>query len=107
MRRVPSLHNSLITDNHRFMCFLYILCACFYLTTYFRDLSMSIHTVLSQSFFFFLLMFIYLAVLGLSSGMQDLVPDQGSNPGPLHWECGVLTTGPPGKSLHQSFLMAV
>ena len=26
-------------------------------------------------------------------------PDQGSNPGPLHWECGVLPTGPPGKSL--------
>ena len=25
-------------------------------------------------------------------------PDQGSNPGPLHWERGVLTTGPPGKS---------
>ena len=26
--------------------------------------------------------------------------DQGSNPGPLHLECGVLTTGPPGKSLY-------
>ena len=25
-------------------------------------------------------------------------PDQGSNPGPLHWECGVSTTRPPGKS---------
>ena len=25
--------------------------------------------------------------------------DQGSNPVPLHWECGVLTTGLPGKSL--------
>ena len=24
-------------------------------------------------------------------------PDQGSNPGPLHWELGVLATGPPGK----------
>ena len=24
--------------------------------------------------------------------------DQGSNPGPLHWEQGVLTTGSPGKS---------
>ena len=22
-------------------------------------------------------------------------PDQGSNPGPLHWEHGVLATGPP------------
>ena len=26
-------------------------------------------------------------------------PDQGSNPGSLHWECGVLAIGPPGKSL--------
>ena len=26
-------------------------------------------------------------------------PDQGSNPGPLHWEHGVLSTVPPGKSL--------
>ena len=26
-------------------------------------------------------------------------PDQGSNPGPLHREHGVLATGPPGKSL--------
>ena len=25
--------------------------------------------------------------------------NQGSNPGPLHRECGVLATGPPGKSL--------
>ena len=27
-------------------------------------------------------------------------PDQGSSPGPLNWERGVLTTGPPGKSLY-------
>ena len=26
-------------------------------------------------------------------------PDQGWNLGPLHWECGVLTTGPPRQSL--------
>ena len=26
-------------------------------------------------------------------------PDQGSNPGLLHWELGVLATGPPGMSL--------
>ena len=30
--------------------------------------------------------------------MLDLVPDQGLNSGPLHWEPGVLVTGPPGKS---------
>ena len=49
--------------------------------------------------FFFLIFFIYLAVPGLSCSMWDLVPDQGSNPDPLHWEHGVLATGPPGKSL--------
>ena len=33
-----------------------------------------------------------------SCGMWDLVPWPGIEPGPLHWEHGVLTTGPPGKS---------
>ena len=64
---------------------------------------------------------IYLAVIYLSCGTQDLYcctpdllvvayellvvargiwfPDQGSNLGPLNWELGVLVTGPPGKSL--------
>ena len=28
-----------------------------------------------------------------------LFPDQGSNPGPLHWDHGILATQPPGKSL--------
>ena len=28
-----------------------------------------------------------------------LIPDQGSNLGPLDWELGVLATGPPGESL--------
>ena len=63
-------------------------------------------------FFFSVCLFIYLAVLGLSCGMQDLqlqhagssvaacgimFPDQGSNPAPLNWERGVLATAPPGK----------
>jgi len=43
--------------------------------------------------------FIYLAVLGLSCDMWDPVPDQGLNPGPLHWKDEVLATGSPGKSL--------
>ena len=30
-------------------------------------------------------------------------PDQGSNPGPLHWEHGVLATGPLGQSLTRIF----
>ena len=32
------------------------------------------------------------------SAACGIFPDQGSNPGPLPWELGVLTTGPPGKS---------
>ena len=60
--------------------------------------------------------FISLAVLGLSCSMQDLpsllrhvrslavargiqFPDQGLNPGPLHWERRVLATEPPEMSL--------
>ena len=33
-------------------------------------------------------------------------PDQGSNPGPLHWESGVLPTGPPRKSQRVIFWVA-
>ena len=32
------------------------------------------------------------------------LPNQGSNQQPLHWEDGVLTTGPPGKSQESRFL---
>ena len=43
-------------------------------------------------------LFIWLCwVLVVAYGIQ--FPDQGSNPGPQHWERGLLTTGPPGKSL--------
>ena len=34
----------------------------------------------------------------LGCGMWDLVPWPGIKPRPLHWEGGVLATGPPGKS---------
>ena len=38
-------------------------------------------------------------LLKVSCGMWDLkFPDQGLNPGPLNWDRGVLSTGPPGKS---------
>ena len=52
---------------------------------------------------FFLI--VYLTMLGLHYGTRDfqsswdLVPDQGLNPGLLHWEPGVSATGPPGKFL--------
>ena len=31
-------------------------------------------------------------------------PDQGLNPAPLNWNCRVLVTGPPGKSLGCMYL---
>ena len=34
-------------------------------------------------------------------------PDQGWNPGPLHWECGVLATGPLAKSQMQCVLNGI
>ena len=37
--------------------------------------------------------------------MWDLVPWPGIEPGPLHWQHGVLATGPPGKSLFVVFTM--
>ena len=70
--------------------------------------------------FFFLCLFIYLAmrvlvaargIFSLHRGVWDLLvvlcgisfPDQGLNLGPLGWKHGVLATGPPGKSPWISF----
>ena len=58
---------------------------------------------LKLAFIYFFRLFIYLAASGLICNMQDLVPDQGLNPGPLHWELRVSATGPPGKSLKLTF----
>ena len=64
--------------------------------------------------FFFFLLNIYLAVPGLCCGVQDLwLQSVGSSsqsriePGPLHWEQGVLATGPPRKSFNIKFLKFV
>ena len=43
-------------------------------------------------FFFLINLFVYLAALGLSCSMWDLVPQTG-----VYWEPRVLVTGPPGK----------
>ena len=43
----------------------------------------------------------YMGSLVAACGIQ--FTNQGLNPGPLHWECRVLATGPPGKSLTQDF----
>ena len=55
---------------------------------------------------------IILKIFDLCYGMRNLLtetygilfPDQGWNLGPLHWDCGVLATGPPGKSNTCDFL---
>ena len=52
---------------------------------------------LSVHVFLFFLMFIYLAALGLSCSMWDLVPQSEIEPTPT--ACGVLATALPGKSL--------
>ena len=41
-------------------------------------------------------------LLVAACGIQ--LADQGFNQGPLHWECGVLAIGPPGKS--QSYILS-
>ena len=53
----------------------------------------------SPGVIFLLLLPLYLAAPGLSCGMWDLVTCPGIKPSPLHWEHGVLATGPLGQSL--------
>ena len=54
------------------------------------------------SIFFKKYLFIWVSwVFVAACGIQ--FPDQGSNPGLLHWECRVLAMGPPGKSLFSIF----
>ena len=52
--------------------------------------------------FFFFKFIWWQWVLAVAGGIK--FSDQESNPEPLHWECRVLTAGPPGKS-HQSFFL--
>ena len=46
---------------------------------------------------YLLYLFIWL-FLALAAACEIKFPDQGSTLGALHWELGVLATGPPGKS---------
>ena len=48
-----------------------------------------------RSFFFFLSFFFLCCAMWY---VGFWFPDHGWNPGPLQWKCGVLITGPPGKS---------
>ena len=43
--------------------------------------------------------------MNVSCDLWDPFPDKGWNPGPLHWEHGVLATGPPGKSCEFLFYL--
>ena len=49
-------------------------------------------------YLFFFLIFIYLAVLGCSFSLWDLVPWPGIEPRPLHWDQPSLSPWKPGKS---------
>ena len=53
--------------------------------------------------FFFLLIFIWLRWV-LVVARRILFLDQGSDPGLLRWECGVLASGPPEKLSNAYFL---
>ena len=59
-------------------------------------------TVLTASSWPYNRFFFFLIELGLRCGLWDLVPQPRP---PLHWECGVLATGPPRKSLHKAFFI--
>ena len=68
------------------------------------SLSWFIHFFLK---FFFNIYLFYLFIwlfLALATACGIKFPDQGSNPGPLHWEHRVLAAGPPGKSWFIHFL---
>ena len=50
-------------------------------------------------FLIFIYLFIHLTASVLAVVCGTYFPDQGLNPGPLHWEHGILAIGPPRKSL--------
>ena len=61
------------------------------------------HHLLSCSPGIFLNVFLWLCQV-LVVACRIYFPKQGLNPGPLHWEGGIVATGPPGKSLTKEFL---
>ena len=46
----------------------------------------------------FIYTYVYICMYLLDCAGSYSLQHAGSNPGPLHWEHGVLATGPPGKS---------
>ena len=55
-----------------------------------------------EGFFFFWLHWA-LETFYHNCGIRIYLLDQGLDLGPLYWECGVLATGPPGKSQARGF----
>ena len=90
---------------HRNSKALILQCSAFFMVQ-FSHPYMAIPHNLSIHFLFFRL-FIYLLVLFWPHCMAWHVgpsfPNQGLNPRPLQWKFGLLTTGPPGKSLSTIF----
>ena len=68
-------------------------------TTFGLEISQKDSEIIHDTAFFniYFYLFTWLGeVLVVACGIW--FPDQGSNPGSLHWECGVPATGAPGKS---------
>ena len=103
--------------NHNFLM---VLCSVF-IRLFSGQLQQSRQRSLFFNIYIYLfILFIYLVAPGLICGTWapllqlagklwhacgSQFPNQGSNPGPLHWECRVLTTVPPGKSLGRGFVV--
>ena len=68
-------------------------CCCFFSFLFFKYLFVWLHLVLGHSG----LQSSLQCVGSPSCSMRYLVPWPGMEPRPLHWEWGVLATGPPGK----------
>ena len=65
------------------------------------------HTALGKQVhtYTFICIYFLFGCAGLCRSTQDPVPWPGLEPGPPRWQCGVLATGPPGKSLvEESFV---
>ena len=62
-------------------------------TNYSDGISTLSFYIIAPDFLFFFKCLFFLAIPGLSCDLWD------RNPGSLHWECRVLSTGPPGKVL--------
>ena len=67
-------------------------------------ISLTVYPAFSRSYYFYLSFFFFFWLfLALAAACGIKFPDQGLNPGPLHWEHRVLPSGSPGKVLEIFF----